>query len=394
MKNYSAMLQSKLTTIICSPSFIGILLIFSAVLALIFANSPLANWYQDLIQSEVYLGISAWKISKPLLLWINDGLMAVFFLVIGLEIKREILEGQLSKISQVILPAFGALGGVIVPAAIYYWFNYHDAAAMTGWAIPTATDIAFALGILSLLGSRVPPSLKIFLMAVAIFDDFAAIVIIAIFYTSELSFLSLTLASIAIVLLIICNVMKVMHKSVYLLIGFLLWTFVLKSGVHATLAGVILAFTIPLKSTNPVSPLNEIEHYLHPWVNYFILPLFAFANAGIHFGDTTLADFTSPLTLGIAFGLFFGKQLGIFIPTFLLVKCKLATMPAQTNWQHIYGVAILSGIGFTMSLFISTLAFEDTINYIVNSRLGIFIGTLLSAIVGYVLLRNAASNNK
>ncbi len=377
-----------LTRFISSESFPGVLLIFASILALGLANSAFAKEYDALIQSQLYLGLNTWILSKPLLLWINDGLMALFFLQIGLEIKREMIEGQLSTFSQVVLPGVAACGGIIVPALIYFLFNHQDSLAVRGWAIPTATDIAFALGILGLLGKRVPMGLKLFLMAVAIFDDLAAIVIIAIFYTSELSMQALLLASLAIVMLVVCNRLRVSALSVYGFIGLLLWFFVLKSGVHATLAGVVLAFTIPLNATpQGTSPLKDLEKSLHVWVAYFILPLFAFANAGINFGEISVDDFKSPLTLGITLGLFLGKQVGIFAATFLLIRCKLARLPENTNWRQIYGVAVLGGIGFTMSLFISTLAFENEANYIVNSRLGILMGTLLSAILGYVILR-------
>lgn len=372
-----------LTRFIRSESFGGILLMLMSVIALILANTSLKVWYADFIQTPLYIGTDAWRLSKPLLLWINDGLMAIFFLYIGLEVKREIRVGQLSKIHQVVLPLVAALGGIIIPAVIYTFFNHQNASIMQGWAIPTATDIAFALGILALLGDRVPLSLKIFLMAVAIFDDLAAIVIIAVFYTSDLSMLSLGLASIAIAALVFCNVINVKNLSIYGFIGLLLWVCVLKSGVHATLAGVVLALAIPLTMA------RKLENALHGWVTYFILPVFAFANAGIYFGDMRVNDFLSPLTLGIALGLFLGKQVGIFGFAFLLIKTKFAQLPENTDWLQLYGVAILCGIGFTMSLFISTLAFNDESMHIIHSRLGIFIGTLFSAVLGYIILRFA-----
>lgn len=371
-----------------NESLSGLLLILMSILALVLANSPLDLFYENLINTRFYLGIDEWRISKPLLLWINDGLMAVFFMHIGLEIKREMCEGQLSKVSQVFLPLVAALGGIIVPAMIYSLFNHKELTAMKGWAIPTATDIAFALGVLGLLGSRIPKELKLFLLAIAIFDDLAAIVIIAIFYTSSLSAISMFLASLAIMTLILCNYFNVMQKSVYCFLGILLWFFVLKSGVHTTLAGVILAFTIPLHSKDHrQAPLKDIESSLHGWVIYFILPLFAFANAGINFDNITVEDFVSPLTLGITLGLFLGKQLGVFLFSYVMIKLGVAELPANTNWKQLYGVAILCGIGFTMSLFMSTLAFQNLESYIMSSRLGIFIGTLLSAFFGYFILR-------
>lgn len=379
---------SGLRQFVQAESFGGMLLIFFSLAALILANSPLDKWYGALINAEFYVGINAWQLKKPLLLWVNDGLMALFFLYVGLEIKRETVEGSLSNMSQVLLPGCAALGGILFPAMIYAVFNRHDEIAMKGWAIPTATDIAFALGILSLLGTRVPNSLKLFLMAIAIFDDLAAIVIIAIFYTAQLSHLSLLLSLMAILALIFCNFLKIRSLSVYGFIGLLLWFFVLKSGVHATLAGVVLAFTIPLKAAPHEHSLSkDLEKSLHHWVSFFVLPLFAFANAGIDFGEILPQDFWSPLTLGIAVGLFLGKQLGIFISTFLLIKLKIASLPEKACWRQIYGVGVLCGIGFTMSLFISTLAFESQGHYIINSRLGIFIGTFASALLGYVLLR-------
>lgn len=376
-----------------AEAFGGILLIFASIVALLLANSPWSLWYHHLISAELHVGIGEWMLKKTLLLWINDGLMAIFFLLIGLEVKREMIEGQLAKISQVILPGAAALGGIIFPALIYLCFNHDEGLATKGWAIPTATDIAFAIGILALLGKRVPISLKMFLLAIAIFDDLAAIIIIALFYTTELSFISLLLAAMAIILLIICNYANIRYLSIYVVIGMFLWLFVLKSGVHATLAGVVLAFTIPSKHPQlAISLAKDLEKALHGWVSFFILPIFAFANAGINFSETTQNDFLSPLTLGIALGLFLGKQLGIFIPTFLLIKSKLVTMPQGSNWKQIYGIGVFCGIGFTMSLFISTLAFENEGAYIINSRLGIFIGTIFSALIGYFILFYASSS--
>ncbi|MBS0288588.1 MAG: Na+/H+ antiporter NhaA [Proteobacteria bacterium] len=372
-----------------NEAFAGIVLIFASACAFAIANSPWLYLYQGLIESNFSIGFNDLKLSKPILHWVNDGLMAIYFMLIGLELKREMLNGELSKPSQILLPGAAALGGIIVPAFIFYAFNSQHSLSLKGWAIPTATDIAFSLGILALLGKRIPSSLKIFLMTIAIFDDFAAILIIAIFYTGNLSTLSLTLASIAIALLILCNYLNVKALSVYFFIGTLLWFFVLKSGVHATLAGVILAFIIPntIKG-EAISPLHTIEYKLQPWVSFFIIPLFAFTNSGINFKDISLNDFLNPLTLGITLGLFLGKQIGIFGTTFLLVKLKMATLPQKTNWRHIYGVAVLAGIGFTMSLFISSLAFEHYHrDFTILSRIGILGGSLVSAILGYFILK-------
>lgn len=372
----------------------GLLLISFSLFALIAANSPLNHWYESLVNSHFYIGVKDLTLSKPILLWINDGLMALFFLLIGLELKREILEGELSNRAQIFLPAAAALGGIIVPGFIYYLFNHQDNPTIRGWAIPTATDIAFALGVLTMLGSRVPVALRIFLTTVAMFDDFAAILIIAIFYTAHLSAISLLLAALAIGVLLVCNYLKVANLSVYLLVGLFLWLFVLKSGVHATLAGVILGFTIPHRLPGKqTSLLLKLEKDLHPWVNYFILPLFAFSNAGINFSQVTLAGLLSPPAMGIILGLFLGKQLGIFGVSFLLIKAKWAQLPRHTAWQQFYGACVLCGIGFTMSLFICSLALEDTdLVQQVISRLAIFLGSILSAVVGYGVIRLASSH--
>lgn len=372
----------------------GCLLILSSIFALILANSSWEHTYNSVLQSHINITVFNKPLSISFIHIINDGLMVLFFLTIGLEIKREMLEGQLSKTSQIVLPLIAAIGGIIVPALIYTGFNHNDDEAMKGWAVPTATDIAFALGILALLGSRIPNSLKLFIMAVAIYDDLAAIVIIAIFYTSHLSGLSLLCASIAILALWFCNKLNVKSLSVYLIIGFLLWLTVLHSGVHATLAGVFLGFAIPLKLPNTdYSPLKWLEKKLHSWVSYGILPLFAFANAGINLAGISLNDFTTPITLGILIGLFVGKQISIFAFSFIIIKLKYAILPKNCSWKQFYGSTILCGIGFTMSLFISSLAFEDDNQLIINSRLGIFLATILSAAIGYTLLRFSKSLN-
>jgi NhaA family Na+:H+ antiporter len=314
--------------------------------------------------------------------------MAVFFLLVGLEIKREIREGELSSRDQALLPCIAALGGMIVPAVIYAALNWGDDAALRGWAIPTATDIAFALGVLALLGSRVPVSLKVFLTALAIIDDLGAIVIIALFYTANLSVESLALSGIALVVLFALNKMQVMRISAYVLVGVALWVFVLKSGVHATLAGVALAMAIPTRDPDDPerSPLRDIEHRLHVWVAYGILPLFAFANAGVSLAGISLAALFESLPLGIALGLFFGKQIGVFGATWLAVKSGVGRMPEGTNWAQIYGAAILAGIGFTMSLFIGTLAFDGH-EQAAQVRIGVLGGSTVAALIGYFFLR-------
>jgi len=368
----------------------GVLLVIATVMALIMKNSAYSDWYGALLNTPVNVAIGEFQIAKPLLLWINDGLMAVFFFVVGLELKREFLEGELSNRDQITLPAFAAAGGMLVPAAIYAYINWGHPITMNGWAIPAATDIAFALGVLALLGSRVPVTLKLFLMALAILDDVGAIIIIALFYTTELSTLSLTTAGICLFLLIYLNKRGVTHLPVYIFIGVIMWASVLKSGVHATLAGVFLAFTIPLRDAeNPQhSPLRQLEHELHPSVAYVILPLFAFANAGVPLAGMTINALLEPVSLGIIAGLFIGKQLGVFSFAWLAIKLKLARLPEKVSWTQLYGAAILCGIGFTMSLFIASLAFEHVgQEYIRQVRLGILTASLLSAVLGYLLLR-------
>jgi NhaA family Na+:H+ antiporter len=367
----------------------GIILMIAAVIALIAANSPLDEHYAELLNTTGEVRIGDEGIAKPVLLWINDGLMAIFFLLIGLELKREILEGQLSKVSQIALPGIAALGGIAVPALIYVALNSGDSLAMNGWAIPAATDIAFALGILYLLGDRVPSALKLFLMTLAIFDDLAAIVIIAVFYSGDLSMLALALAGWTVVVLGIMNQLGIRQLAPYVLVGLFLWVFVLKSGVHATLAGVVLAFAIPLRGkTGDHSPLRELEHALHPWVAYGILPVFALANAGVSLDGVSLSTLGEAVPLGIAAGLFVGKQAGILGFTWVGVKLGFAKLPQGVNWQSMWGVAALGGIGFTMSLFIGSLAFEHGgPDYATLVRLGIIVGSVLSGLLGYLLLR-------
>jgi len=369
----------------------GIILIFVTIAALLLKNSPLSEAYNAVLHTPVEVRFGALHIDKPLLLWINDGLMAVFFLLIGLEVKREIIEGEFSSWSQIALPGIAAIGGMAVPALIYIGFNHGESFAMRGWAIPTATDIAFALGILSLLGNRVPVSLKIFLMALAIIDDLGAIIIIALFYTAELSTFSITLAITTIAMLMLMNKLGVAKKAAYIMLGVVLWVSVLKSGVHATLAGVALAFTIPFESKykngDSFSISKTIEHDLHYWVAFIILPRFAFVNAGIDLRGISMNQMSEGVPLGIMLGLFIGKQLGVFGFSWVAIKLKLAYLPNESNWWQLYGVAVLTGIGFTMSLFINSLAFEDDMVYQYTDKLAVIIGSFLSGIFGYLILK-------
>ncbi|WND02535.1 Na+/H+ antiporter NhaA [Temperatibacter marinus] len=370
-----------------SESAGGMLLMVSAAIALIIANSPLSGYYGLLLDTPIAVQIGTFEINKPLLLWVNDGLMAVFFFLVGLELKRELIEGELSQPSKIMLPAIGAVGGMVVPAFIYLAFNLKDPVAMQGWAIPAATDIAFALGILSLLGSRVPISLKIFLTSLAIFDDIGAIVIIALFYTSKLSLVSLITALVCLIPLYVLNKRGVTEKSPYILIGLIMWAALLKSGVHATLAGVALAIFIPIKEENGVSPLKSLEHDLHTAVAFFILPFFAFCNAGVPLLGLTFDQVVHPIPLGIAAGLFVGKQVGIYSLCWFAIKMKIAEMPKGMTNSSLYATAALCGVGFTMSLFIGSLAFEETgVNLLFDERLGILIGSLASGIVGFIIL--------
>ena len=365
----------------------GILLLISAILALLVANSPLSQLYEALLGTTVAIQVGALAINKPLLLWVNDGLMAVFFFLIGLEIKREIMEGELSSFSQVILPGVGALGGMIVPAAIYTWLNWGDAVALDGWAIPVATDIAFALALLSVFGSRVPIALKVFLLTLAIFDDLAAIVIIALFYSDELSLTALLTGAVALTIAFAMNRMGVARTSSYVLLGLVLWIAVLKSGVHATLAGVLIAFCIPMRDKGGKSPLRDLETDLHEPVAFVILPIFAFANAGLALSGVSVDDLVHPVTLGAMAGLLLGKPLGILSFVGLAVALRFARLPTGVDWRQLLGVAFACGIGFTMSLFISGLAFEhDSGGYIRGDRLGILVGSLLSALAAYIVL--------
>lgn len=366
----------------------GILLILAAFLALICANTPLHTYYSLLLDTPVEIRIGTFGIAKPLLLWINDGLMVIFFFLVGLELKRELIEGELSDPRKIILPGVGAIGGMLVPALIYFYFNSHDPIAIQGWAIPTATDIAFALGVLALLGSRVPTSLKIFLTSLAIFDDIGAIIIIAIFYTENISQLALIVVACCLPVLFYMNRRNVESKSMYVLVGIVMWVALLKSGVHATLSGVVLAMFIPLKlKSNPdYSPLRSMEHDLHSVVAFFVLPIFAFANAGLDLSGMGIDKVMHGVPLGIAFGLFIGKQVGIFVLCWLAIKTSIARLPDGMTWTTLYGTAVLCGIGFTMSLFIGSLAFGESADFIFDDRLGIILGSLLSGIVGYLIL--------
>lgn len=362
----------------------GILLFLVAVLAVIIENSSFSPYYDHLRDVTFTVGLGSLKLSKPLLLWVNDGLMAIFFLLVGLELKREVLEGHLSSLNQVMLPMVAALGGIVAPACIYWAINAGTPETLKGWAIPAATDIAFALGVLSLFGRRVPISLKIFLTALAIFDDIAAILIIALFYTSKLSTLALSIGGFALVSLYCLNRLGVLSLVPYFLIGVILWVAVLKSGVHATLAGVALALTIPHNS-NDDGPLLRLEHALHPWVAYGVLPIFAFYNAGVNLSGITLSALLHPLTLGVAAGLFFGKQVGAFGASFLTIQFKKASLPDGSSLGSLYAICVLSGIGFTMSLFIGTLAFSSS-DELTLVRLGVILGSLISGAFASLLL--------
>jgi NhaA family Na+:H+ antiporter len=368
----------------------GLILMAAALAALVLANSPLARLYDLLLELPIEVRVGPLHIAKPLLLWINDGLMAVFFFLVGLELKREVVEGELSDRRKVMLPAVGAVGGMIVPAVIYAALNWNDPAALNGWAIPAATDIAFALGVLALLGPRVPPALKVFLVSLAIFDDIGAIAIIAAFYSAGLSGSALVVALGCLVLLFAANRRGVTEFTPYLLIGIVMWVALLKSGLHATLAGVLLAQFIPLRNPRDptYSPLRSLEHDLHGAVAFGILPVFAFANAGISLRGVGWEHLLHPVPLGIAAGLFLGKQAGVFGFCWLGARLGIVGLPEGASWGGLYGVALLCGVGFTMSLFIGTLAFEATgADRLFDERLGIIMGSMLSAATGYAVLR-------
>jgi len=365
----------------------GLILVAAAVLAVVLANSPLAHLYETVLKLNLTMTIEGFGVSKPLLLWINDGLMAIFFLLVGLELKREVVEGQLSSPDQIVLPALAAVGGLVVPAAIYWLINRNELQGINGWAIPTATDIAFALAILTLLGSRVPASLKIFLTTIAIFDDLAAIIIIAVFYSADLSTSALAAAAGGIAVLFVLNRLGVKSLAAYLIVGIFIWLFVLKSGVHATLAGIVVAAFIPLKSCDEHSPSRHLEHILHPWVAYCVLPVFAFANAGISFSGISGDVVLGTVSTGIVLGLFFGKQIGVFGMTALAISLGIARKPKGSSWPMLYGIALICGVGFTMSLFIGSLAFEHgDFTQGAALRIGVIAGSLASGFCGWLVL--------
>jgi NhaA family Na+:H+ antiporter len=371
----------------------GVVLMLASALALVLANSPVSALYDLLLNVRGSVRIGDFAIEKPMLLWINDGLMALFFLLVGLEIKRELLEGELSDRRRAILPATAAIGGMTVPALIYVALTWGEPGALSGWAIPSATDIAFALGVMALLGSRVRASLKLFLTALAIIDDLGAIIVIAVFYTDQLSWVSLGVALAALAILVMLNLAGVQRVIWYVLVGLVLWVFVLKSGVHATLAGVALALAIPFKAgPGGTSVLTRVEHELAPWVAFGILPLFGFANAGLSFADLSLSSVVEPVPLGIAAGLFFGKQIGVFGSAMLVIRAGWAHLPSGASWASLYGTSVLAGVGFTMSLFIGTLAFGES-DREAAMRLGVLVGSALSGIIGTIVLSLAAGGS-
>ncbi|NMP27698.1 Na+/H+ antiporter NhaA [Rahnella sp. SAP-1] len=365
----------------------GIVLIVAAVIALLMANTSLSNLYLEFLNTPVTAGIGHFMLNKPLLLWVNDGLMAIFFLIVGLEVKRELLEGALSSREQALFPAIAALGGMIAPALIYLSFNGADELARHGWAIPAATDIAFALGVMGLLGSRVPTSLKVFLLALAIIDDLGAIVIIAVFFSHDVSILALTLSLLSIAILVWLNWRGVSQLTPYVIMGIILWLCILQSGIHATLAGVILGFLIPLKTPEGKSPARRVEHGIHPWVAWLILPLFAFANAGVSLQGVSTEGVLSLLPMGIAAGLLIGKPVGIMLFCWISIKLGIAQLPSGVRFKHIAAVSVLCGIGFTMSIFLASLAFGDAdASMMIYAKIGILLGSVLSAVAGYLLL--------
>ncbi len=369
----------------------GIILVLAALLALIMANSIFSASYNAFLEFPVSITLGTFAISKPLVLWVNDGLMALFFFVVGLEIKRELFYGQLSSPEQVVLPFLAAVAGIVFPALIYVAFNYQDAIAMNGWAIPSATDIAFALGIFILFGKHLPPSLKLFLLSVAIIDDIGAVIIIAIFYSQELATNSLIVASIGLIVLFIFNRLKLENKTPFILVSVIVWAAVLKSGVHATLAGFAVAWFIPIARDKANSMSYQIEHSLHAWIAFFVLPLFAFANAGVGLTNASVDELVTPVSIGIIGGLFIGKQFGIFITCYIAIKLKLCQLPKGATWTQLYGVCLLCGVGFTMSLFIGSLAFEEQgLAYQTQVKVGVLFGSLVSAVAGAYLLRKSS----
>jgi Na+:H+ antiporter, NhaA family len=384
----AALVLSRLQQFVKLESSGGIALVAAAAVAIVMANTGLGALYTRLLDIPFAIHIGSLAIAKPLLLWVNDGLMAVFFLTVGLEVKREVLEGELASVPSAALPAIAAVGGMAGPVLVYAACVWGDAEALRGWAIPAATDIAFALGVLALLGPRAPPSLKVFLLTLAIIDDLGAIVIIAAFYTVELSMAALALAGAGVIALVVLNLAGVTWRAAYVLVGVVVWVCVLESGIHATLAGVIVGLAVPLRAAAGESPLEKMEHDLHPWVAFGILPIFAFANAGVRLTDIAPADLLDPIRLGIGLGLFVGKQIGVTGSIWLVVRLGLGALPEGATWRQVYGMALLTGIGFTMSLFISSLAFPAEA-YHADVRIAILTGSLASAIAGYLVLRGA-----
>ncbi len=369
----------------------GILLVLSAALAMSFANTPMLGGYSSFLEFPVIIQLGTFIIEKPLVLWINDGLMALFFFVVGLEIKRELFYGQLSSPNQVVLPLIAAIAGIVVPALIYFTFNHQDEIAMNGWAIPSATDIAFALGIFLLFGKHLPPSLKLFLLSVAIIDDIGAVIIIALFYAQELSATSLIVASAGLIVMFLFNRMKLSSKAPYILVSIVVWAAVLKSGVHATLAGFAVAWLIPISKEKSKSMSCQIEQGLHPWIAFFVLPIFAFANAGVSLMGVNGDEIFTSISFGIIAGLFIGKQLGIFAACWIAIKLRFCELPKCSTWGQLYGVCMLCGVGFTMSLFVGSLAFEEQgLAYQTQVKVGVLIGSLLSAISGALIVHCAS----
>ena len=365
----------------------GLVLVISAVIALIISNSIYSSLYFEILETYLFIGINNFGVKMSLLHWINDALMAAFFFFVTLEIKREFLQGELSNRKQALLPIMGAIGGMLVPALIYIYINFHNVETLNGWAIPTATDIAFSLGVLSLLGSRVPLSLKVFLTALAIIDDLGAIIIIAFFYSGDLSIIYLTLLLLTFIGLLTLNKLNITKFLPYLILGLILWFFTYESGIHATISGVLLATVIPhKKKEKDFSLLIKLEHKISPYVAFGIMPLFALANAGVSLDGINLNSLLSPVPLGIVLGLFIGKQIGVFLFSIISIKLKIAQMPSNTNWISLYGVGILTGIGFTMSLFIGNLAFVDNTQYMDGVKIGVLAGSLLSTLAGYFLI--------
>ena len=365
----------------------GLVLLFSAVLALILSNSAYADYYFSTLEKYLFIGFNNFGLKLSVLHWINDALMAIFFFFVTLEIKREFLQGELSNIKQALLPIIAAVGGMVVPALVYVYINLGDPETLNGWAIPSATDIAFSLGVLSLLGKRVPLSLKVFLTALAIIDDLGAILIIAIFYSGDLSIKYLSLMLVAFIGLLVINKFKIKKFLPYLILGIFLWDFTHNSGIHATIAGVLLAMTIPhRKKEKDFSLLIKVEHLISPYVAFGIMPLFAFANAGVSLEGLSFSSLLDKVPLGIVLGLFVGKQLGVFVFSYLSIKLKIAQMPSNSNWYNFYGVGVLTGIGFTMSLFVGNLAFVDNMQYMDGVKIGVLTGSLLSTLFGYFLI--------